>query len=67
MYRLEAMIPKESKHYEAVNALFQHMSNIVKTSAYNWVRPSLWSSLFGAVNASSSSSAMKTAATPAGK
>ena len=36
------------KEYEEVlNLLKQHMSNAVKGSAYNWVRPSLWAVLFG--------------------
>lgn len=40
-------IPKE--HVEVFSLLKQHMSNAVNGSAYNWVRPSLWSTVFGRV------------------
>lgn len=39
------MIPRG--HHEVLRLLREHMANTVKGSAYNWVRPSLWSSLFG--------------------
>lgn len=32
---------------EVLRLLREHMSNSVKGSAYNWIRPSLWSALFG--------------------
>ena len=38
-------IPLE--HLEVYSLLKQHMSNMVQGSAYNWVLPSLWSSVFG--------------------
>jgi hypothetical protein len=34
--------------------LKEHMSNFIKVSAFNWVRPSLWSSLFGKVSSETS-------------
>ncbi len=38
-----------------LHLLKEHMTNTIKWSAYNWIRPSLWSSLFGkALNAGKS-------------
>lgn len=34
-------------HKEVFDLLKQQMTNIVNGSAYNWVRPSLWSAVFG--------------------
>jgi len=34
-------------HKEVFDLLRQQVSNIVNGSAYNWVRPSLWSTVFG--------------------
>ena len=36
-----------STHKEVFRLLKLHMSNAVTGSAYNWVRPSLWSAVFG--------------------
>jgi len=42
------------EHKEVFSLLKQQMTNIVNGSAYNWVRPSLWSTVFGSkVKASS--------------
>lgn len=30
-----------------MNLLQKHMYNTIQWSAYNWIRPSLWSSFFG--------------------
>lgn len=38
------MLPTEQ--VELMKILRQHMSNSVEWSAYNWVRPSLWTSMF---------------------
>ena len=38
------MVPE---HKEVFELLKQQMVNIVNGSAYNWVRPSLWSAVFG--------------------
>jgi hypothetical protein len=35
-----------SYQVELMHILKQHMSNSVEGSAYNWIRPSLWSTLF---------------------
>jgi hypothetical protein len=32
---------------EVYRLLFKHMGHAVSSSAYNWVRPSLWSAMFG--------------------
>jgi DNA polymerase alpha subunit A len=40
-------IPKE--HQDVLMYLKTHMENSVNGSAYNWVRPSLWSTVFGKV------------------
>ena len=42
-----------------LNLLREHMSNSVKGSAYNWVRPSLWSALFGKLNTNNSKISFK--------
>jgi hypothetical protein len=34
-------------HVEIYNLLKKHMSFAVENNAYNWIRPSLWSTLFG--------------------
>ena len=34
-------------HVEVYNLLKKHMSFAVENNAYNWIRPSLWSTLFG--------------------
>jgi hypothetical protein len=34
-------------YQEIYNLLKQQMNNAVKGSAYNWVLPSLWTSVFG--------------------
>jgi hypothetical protein len=37
-----------SRHnVELFGYLKQHLSNTVNNSAYNWIRPSLWSAMFG--------------------
>jgi len=36
-----------SQDQEVFKALKAHMSNSIHASAYNWVRPSLWTSIFG--------------------
>ena len=41
-----ASIPKE--HKDIYKLLRTHMNNTVSGSAYNWVRPELWSFVFGA-------------------
>lgn len=41
-------------HQEVFKLLKQHMENAVNGSAYNWVRPSLWSAVFGAHQAAGS-------------
>lgn len=38
-------IPLE--HLEVYKLLKQHMENAVNGSAYNWIRPSLWTAVFG--------------------
>jgi DNA polymerase alpha subunit A len=38
-------IPKD--HLDALELLGKHMKNAVEWSGYNWVRPSLWSAVFG--------------------
>ena len=35
------------RHKEIFDILNEQMGNVVKGSAYNWVRPSLWSTVFG--------------------
>lgn len=42
--RLRQVLPAEQ--VELMKILRQHMSNSVEWSAYNWVRPSLWTSMF---------------------
>ena len=44
-HSLYDIIPK--RNVDILNYLKQHMSNSVNGSAYNWVRPSLWSTVFG--------------------
>ena len=39
-------LPKD--HVEVFRLLAGHLNNAVVGSEFNWVRPSLWSSLFGA-------------------
>ena len=34
-------------HKQVFMLLKEHMSNAIKGSAYNWVRPSLWATIFG--------------------
>ena len=41
-YRTEVPVKDE----EIYNLLKEHLSNTIKWSAYNWVRPSLWSAMF---------------------
>jgi len=45
--RLMDSVPNETK--ELLRLLFEHMKNAVQWNAYNWVRPSLWSAVFGKV------------------
>ena len=47
------MLPQEQ--VELLRLLRQHMVNSVEQSAYNWIRPSLWTSLFGKSAAAASS------------
>jgi len=42
---LRTVLPTEQ--VELLRLLRQHMSHSVQQSAYNWIRPSLWTSLFG--------------------
>ncbi len=42
--RLRQVIPAEE--VELLRILRQHMTNSVESSAYNWIRPSLWASMF---------------------
>ena len=42
--RLRHVIPAEE--VELLRILRQHMTNSVESSAYNWIRPSLWASMF---------------------
>lgn len=52
-YRIKSMATFDELH--VLHLLKEHMTNTIKWSAYNWIRPSLWSSLFGkALNASKS-------------
>ena len=43
-----AGIPKE--HKDVYKYLRTHMQHTVSGSAYNWVRPELWSFVFGTAN-----------------
>eukprot|EP00981_Chlorochromonas_danica_P004509 scaffold911_cov162-Ochromonas_danica.AAC.12 len=45
---LAEMLPRDQM--EIFRLLREHMANAVNGSAYNWIRPSLWSALFGKVN-----------------
>ena len=45
--RLRESVPRESR--ELTRLRFEHMRNTVSWSGYNWVRPSLWTAVFGKV------------------
>ena len=45
----------KSEQVELLSILRQHMTNSVEGSAYNWIRPSLWTSLFAKSAAASAS------------
>jgi hypothetical protein len=51
-HRLSRYIPEDQ--VELFKILHQHMVHTVKVSAYNWIRPSLWASLFAKSAAASS-------------
>ena len=40
----DIVIPDHKSVYSALN---EHMANSVNGSAFNWIRPSLWSTIFG--------------------
>ncbi|RYH30977.1 hypothetical protein EON65_03720 [archaeon] len=48
---LFAVLPRD--HQEVLRLLKEDMASVIKGSAYNWVRPSLWSAVFGKLGASS--------------
>jgi hypothetical protein len=54
---IEQMIPTRSGSREVYRLLHHHVSNHLKWSAYHWVRPSLWTSMFGKTTASTTTSA----------
>ncbi len=43
--RVLDILPRQNM--ELLGYLKQHLSNTVNNSAYNWIRPSLWTSMFG--------------------
>lgn len=43
--RLHRVLHREQ--LEIYRLLHEHMSNTVEGSAYNWIRPSLWATMFG--------------------
>jgi hypothetical protein len=47
--RLRQLIPAEQ--VELLKILRQHLGHSVDCSAYNWVRPSLWTSIFAKTSA----------------
>jgi hypothetical protein len=55
--RLGQLFPKE--HVEVLGLLRAHMNNSIKGSAYNWIRPSLWTALFGKMSTTGKHASIK--------